>query len=243
MNKLVQFIKLFHRAYKYQKSDVGEIAYIKASIKKGDTVFDIGAHKAGYLYFIKKQVGPTGKVFAFEPQSNLFNYLTKLKALFNWGNVTLEHLALSNTSGQAQLYLPTEEDGKASSPGATIAVDKGDTNFTSLEKVTTSTLDTYCGVHNCKPNFLKIDVEGNELNIFKGGVETLTKYKPKIIVEIESRHIGKEKVLDTIQFLESIGYEGKFVKGSAYLPVSNFDFAIHQNREDKKNYCNNFIFE
>ena len=80
MNKLIQFIKLFHRAYKYQKSDTGEIAYIKTAIKKGETVFDIGAHKAGYLYFIKKQVGPTGKVYAFEPQSNLFNYIKKLKA-------------------------------------------------------------------------------------------------------------------------------------------------------------------
>jgi FkbM family methyltransferase len=243
MNKLIQFIKLFHRAYKYQKSDVGEIAYVKASIKKGDTVFDIGAHKAGYLYFIKKQAGPSGKVYAFEPQSNLFNYITKLKALFNWDNVTLEHLALSNTAGEAQLYLPTEEAGKTSSPGATIAATKDDTNFTSLEKVTTSTLDTYCGVHNCKPNFLKIDVEGNELNIFKGGIETLSKYKPKIIVEIESRHIGKEKVMETIQFLESIGYKGQFVKGAEYLPVSAFDFNVHQNREDKINYCNNFIFE
>ncbi|MFY8166881.1 MAG: FkbM family methyltransferase [Sediminibacterium sp.] len=243
MNKLIQFIKLFHRAYKYQKSDIGEIAYIKAAIKKGETVFDIGAHKAGYLYFIKKQVGPSGKVYAFEPQSNLFNYIKKLKALFNWDNVTLEHLAQSNTTGQAQLYLPTEEVGKTSSPGATIAANEDDTNFTSLEKVTTSTLDSYCAVHNCAPSFLKIDVEGNELNIFKGGFETLSKYKPKIIVEIESRHIGKENVMDTIRFLEAIGYKARFVKGSEYLPVSEFDFNIHQNRADKKNYCNNFIFE
>lgn len=243
MNKLFQFIKLFHRAYKYQKSDIGEIKFIKSSIKKGDTVFDIGAHKAGYLYFIKKQVGPTGQVFAFEPQSNLYNYLTKLKAVFNWENVTLEHLALSNNAGQAQLYLPTEEKGKTSSPGATISANENDANFISLEKVTTTSLDLYCAVHNIIPNFLKIDVEGNELNIFKGGIETLKKHKPKIIVEIESRHIGKEKVLETIQFLESIGYKGSFVKGLDYLPVSGFSFDIHQNRADKQHYCNNFIFE
>lgn len=182
-------------------------------------------------------------MYAFEPQSNLFNYIKKLKALFNWDNVTLEHLALNNIAGQAQLYLPTDEADKTSSPGATIAANEDDINFTSLEKVTTSTLDTYCAVHNCKPNFLKIDVEGNELNIFKGGVETLTKHKPKIIVEIESRHIGKEKVIETIQFLESMGYKGRFVKGASYLPISAFDFNIYQNRADKKNYCNNFIFE
>ena len=52
--KLIETIKLLHRAFKYSKSDKGEIAYIKSAIKKGDTVFDIGAHKAGYLYFILK---------------------------------------------------------------------------------------------------------------------------------------------------------------------------------------------
>ena len=91
--KLIETIKLLHRAFKYSKSDKGEIAYIKSAIKKGDTVFDIGAHKAGYLYFILNQVGAQGKVIGFEPQTFLFKYLTKIKALFKWENVNIENLA------------------------------------------------------------------------------------------------------------------------------------------------------
>lgn len=78
--KLIESIKLRHRANKYKnKDDIGGIAYINSAIKKGQTVLDIGAHKAGYLYFMLRQVGDKGEVFAFEPQSNLYQYIKKLK--------------------------------------------------------------------------------------------------------------------------------------------------------------------
>ena len=85
-------------------------------------------------------------------------------------------------------------------------------------------------------------MEGNELRIFKGGVETLKKFKPKILVEIEARHVGKEKVLETKQFLQDLGYKGKFIMGLERIPVSEFSFEKHQN-PGVEPYCNNFTFE
>ena len=241
--KLIEFIKLLHRAFKYSKSDKGEIAYIKSAIKKGDTVFDIGAHKAGYLYFILKQVGAQGKVIGFEPQTFLFKYLTKIKALFHWDNVNIENLALSNNTGHQSLYFPLASAGKTSSPSATIVQHENDSEFTAIEEVAIATLDGYCAHHQIIPQFLKVDVEGNELNVFKGGVNTLKKYRPKIIVEIEAKHIGEAQVLETIHFLESLGYHGKIIKGYEYIPTEQFTFDKFQNLNDKKAYCNNFIFE
>jgi hypothetical protein len=90
---------------------------------------------------------------------------------------------------------------------------------------------------------LKIDVEGNELRVFRGGINTLKTYKPKILVEIESRHIGKEKVLATFQYLEELGYSGSFVFKANRLPLAAFEFDKHQNAEKASTYCNNFIFE
>ena len=141
--KLIETIKLLHRAFKYSKSDKGEIAYIKSAIKKGDTVFDIGAHKAGYLYFILKQVGEQGKVIGFEPQTFLFKYLTKIKAVFKWENVNIENLALSNSTGHQSLYFPLASAGKTSSPSATIVQHENDTEFTAIEEVAIATLDAY----------------------------------------------------------------------------------------------------
>jgi len=242
--KLIERIKLQSRANKYKnKDDIGGIAFINSTIKKGHTVLDIGAHKAGYLYYIRKQVGNEGSVIAFEPQSNLFQYISKIKRLFNWDNVTVEHLALSDTVGSVTLYIPTNKVSKGSSPGATIVENKDRKETGLTETVSTETLDTYCASKAIKPDFLKIDVEGNELNVFKGGIETLKKHKPKIIVEIEARHVGQEQVLETFQFLESLQYKGHFIQGQNRIPLSSFNFDKHQNINDKDNYCNNFTFE
>lgn len=74
--KYLENIKLLYRAYRYKnKLDRGGIEYILNHIREGDVVMDIGAHKAGYLYFIVKAVGKKGEVYAFEPQSGLYNYL------------------------------------------------------------------------------------------------------------------------------------------------------------------------
>lgn len=242
--KLFEIIKLRHRANKYKnKSDKGGIAYINSAIREGQTALDIGAHKAGYLYFMLKQVGNNGKIFAFEPQSNLYQYIKKTKTLFNWHNVTLEHLALSDSAGTVTLYIPTSEANKITSPGATILEHKNSSDFRATETVNTETLDSYCNRHNIKPDFLKIDVEGNELKIFKGGLEILKKYKPKIIVEIEARHVGQEKVLETFKFMKDLGYEGRFLHDLNRIALSEFSFEKYQNLDDMKNYCNNFTFE
>jgi FkbM family methyltransferase len=239
--KLIELIKLKYRANKYKtRNDIGEIAYIESKLKAGQTVLDIGAHKAGYLYLMLKKVGTGGKVYAFEPQSRLYNYITKLKALFNWGNVTVEHLALSDENGSVTLFVPAAK-GKFTSPGATIAP-KEQKEYGIKEEVKAETLDSYCTRHNIVPNFMKIDVEGNELRVFKGGIQMLTTHKPAMIFECEARHIGKKRVTEVFEFLQGLGYKGSFICGQDRVELSEFDFDKHQ-VEDMKPYCNNFIFE
>jgi FkbM family methyltransferase len=238
----IEKFKLRYRANKYKKkNDVGGIVYLFDSIKVGQTALDIGAHKGGYLYFMQKLVGQNGSVIAFEPQTNLFQYIKKIKSIFNWDHVSVEHLAISDGAGEATLYIPGNVTGDSSSPGASIA--KAMDEISSTEKVKTESLDAYCKSNNIKPDFIKIDVEGNELKIFKGGVETLKNHKPKVIVEIEARHVGEEQVMETIQFLLNVGYSGFFIRGTSRIPVSEFRFDINQNINDMANYCNNFVFE
>jgi FkbM family methyltransferase len=242
--KIIESIKLRHRANKYKnKDDQGGIAYVISSIKKGQTVLDIGAHKAGYLYFMISQVGEKGKVFAFEPQSNLYQYITKMKKLLSWDNVTVEHLALSDAAGSVTLYIPNNKVSAGSSPGATIVEHKDLTAYGVTEVVDTETLDAYCKRKDIKPDFLKIDVEGNELRVLQGGAVTLKNHKPKIIVEIEARHVGEEKALETFAYIKSLGYKGQFIHGVNHKPLSAFHFNEYQNLNDMANYCNNFIFE
>ncbi|MFI5221279.1 MAG: FkbM family methyltransferase [Bacteroidia bacterium] len=237
-------LKLQARANRYKnKTDAGGISFVLSSVNAGQTVMDIGAHKGGYLYFLLKKTGPSGKIFAFEPQSSLFHYLGRIKELFGWENVSVEHLALSDKAGTTTLYIPQNTKSKDSSPGATIVSHPERTDNFTAEVVSTETLDNYCSRKNIQPDFLKIDVEGNELRIFKGGIETLKKCKPKIIVEIEARHVGQKQVLETFEFLENLGYTGKFIFGKNRFPLKEFNFDMHQNLNFRTTYCNNFTFE
>jgi FkbM family methyltransferase len=177
--KWIENLKLKLRANKYKnKDDIGGVDYLFKTIKPGQTVLDIGAHKGGYLYLILQLVGKNGKVVAFEPQSLLFNYISKMKKLLNWENVTVEHIALSDTETETTLFIPTNNVSSKSAPGATILNNRERNDIGFTEKVGTDSLDHYCSTHNVAPDFLKIDVEGNELNIFKGGMNTLSNTNP-----------------------------------------------------------------
>jgi FkbM family methyltransferase len=242
--KRMEWIKLWFRAQKYKyKNDRGGIAYLHDALKEGQTVVDIGAHKGGYLYFMQKLVGSQGKVYGFEPQTSLFGYISRVKALFNWENVTLERIALSDCSGTGTLGIPKSHLSKGSSPGATMARERMDHNFIFTEQVAMESLDAYCLRRGIAPDFLKIDVEGNELRVFQGGMELLRHKKPRILVEIEARHVGKERVEETFAFLKSLGYVGYFIRGDKRFPLANFSFEQHQNTANMRKYCNNFVFE
>jgi FkbM family methyltransferase len=243
MNWIEKF-KLKLRASKYKnRDDKGGIAYILDAVKKGNTVLDIGAHKGGYLYFMQKNVGKDGQIHAFEPQSFLYNYLAKMKPIMHWDNVTINNIALSDNDATATLFIPTNVTGDASSPSATIFDQHNLGEVAKTETVYTTTMDHYCEKHQLKPDVLKIDVEGNELKVFKGAVNTLQKFKPKIIVEIEAAHVGKKQVLATFGFLKQLGYQGSILHGTQHLPLADFSFEKHQNKDDMEKYCNNFIFE
>jgi FkbM family methyltransferase len=242
--KWIENFKLKLRANKYKnKDDIGGVDYLFKTIKPGQTVLDIGAHKGGYLYLMLQLIGKNGSIVAFEPQSLLFNYISKMKRILNWENVTIEHIALSDTETETTLFIPTNNVSSKSAPGATILNNRERNDIGFTEKVDTDSLDHYCSTHNVAPDFLKIDVEGNELNIFKGGMVTLSKHKPRIIVECDAGYVGEAQVLETFALLQSIGYTGSFINGSERLPLTQFNFESYQNRNSDRFFCNNFIFE
>jgi FkbM family methyltransferase len=238
----IERYKLQLRAEKYQyKEDRGGIAYIRKVVKPGDTVFDIGAHKAGYLYFFLQQLQESGAVYAFEPQSVLYSYLQKLQRLFNWQQVVIEPLAVSDRAGKALLCIP-HNGGRGSSPCATIIESKMEFDYQIREEVDTISLDSYCAARNVAPDFLKVDVEGNELLVFTGAEKLLQTRKPRILFECEARFVGEETLWETFRLLQQSNYSGYFIWQNKLLPISAFSIARHQD-PDGPVYCNNFIFE
>ncbi len=242
MNKL----KYLYRALRYRYLlDAPEIRFLLRSLQRGNIAVDIGSHKGGYLYWMRRAVGKNGKVFGFEPQPRLYEYLQGVKQKMSYENVLLENKGLSAEAGHAELHIPVTPSG--ASPGARL---DGPTEQDRHEKLQIElvTLDGYFLRRDIFPDLIKIDVEGHEQQVLRGGRETLRCCKPKLIIECENRHLASGDVLDVFGELDGLGYQGYFYAGRQWRPLSRFDPAVHQKAGEgrfweEKGYVNNFVFE
>ncbi|MDB5251047.1 MAG: methyltransferase FkbM [Flaviaesturariibacter sp.] len=237
--RISESFKLRYRAWKYRlHEDPAEIGYLLRSIRPGMTVFDVGAHKGGYTYWMARAVGRGGTVIAFEPQAAGAGLL---KTIFG-ANVRVEEVALSDGEGTALFYIQPQ---RYSVSFEASVVNKYE-NASSVT-VRTTTIDAYCRSHGLGPAFIKIDVEGFEMEVLAGGEQLLSSVKPVMLIEIEERHIGRSRMLEIFSFLESRGYAGTFFDGGTRRPLADFDPAVHQDPRSlmsgKRRYCNNFVFE
>lgn len=240
--KLFKIFDLSFRSVRRRKESFGVVSYIERSIKEGDIVFEIGSEEDEYLYIIRRKLGKSGKIIAFESRPYLLQQLIHLKKIFRWKNVELEPLILSDTSCTKIVYNSADTNYQHPSHGALVINMNEDKRDYVGSKITIETLDNYCGNNNIHPSFLKIDVNGNELKLLKGAINTLKTDKPKILLKCEERLAGEQNVIDTFKCLQQLGYKGYFVLDTIRIPVVNFDFSLYQNAHNNF-YCNNFMFE
>ena len=62
----------------------------------------------------------------------------------------------------------------------------------SEESIELTTIDEYCKNHNIKPSGIKVDVEGAEMLVIEGGMETITKYSPWVLLEFHGLYMSEE---------------------------------------------------
>lgn len=235
--------RYLYRAFKARYRDQrSEIDAAVAALSEGGVAVDVGAHKGAYLYWLRRAVGRGGTVIAYEPQRKLAEYLRSVCANMQWQNVVVRECALSDSAGPRTLHVP----GQGDSPGA------------SLEEAIVSTAE--CHDENCEADtldhqlegerpvsLLKVDVEGHELQVFRGAAGMLARQGPVLLFECEARHLSKHSMQDVFEFLRGLGYTGSFFSPQGLLPIDRFDPAIHQRQTPGRfanapDYCNNFLF-
>ena len=153
------------------------------SLREGGTAVDIGAN----IGFMSMALGEN--VIAFEPQPELFELLVQ-----NASKAVCHSVALSNRSGFA--HIPMIRYGDKGNYGGVALVKPS--FFT--RSVICRTLDSY-GFENV--SLIKIDVEGHELEVLKGAVDTIARCRPVLYVEddIDSKRYALR------EFITSLGYD------------------------------------
>lgn len=239
-------IEYIYRAYRFRlKIDKQEINFLLNNLSIDDSTIDIGCHKGAYLYWMKKKIGNNGNIIAFEPQKILYDYLIKIKNILNYKNVLIENIGLSSKTGKAKFFVPKTKSG--TSPGARIGnIDENENNL--VYEIDVNTLDNYFLESDFSPKLIKIDVEGHEKDVILGGKNFLSRTKPIIIVESESRHLASGNVFELFDLLRDMGYRGLFFENGVQKPIENFNPEIHQKNIggrfwEAPGYVNNFIFK
>ncbi len=162
---------------------------VKQYITSDSVVADIGANIGNHTLYFSYYLSPA-KILAFEPQKSIFQILQKNCELNNLQNkVELYNCCLGEKEAFANL-----EDVVMNNAGAT--------SFAACDTPTDYKVITLDSLNLTRLDFIKIDVEGHELDVFKGAAETIKRCSPVIWSETLTR--GHKKTL--YRYLKSFGY-------------------------------------
>lgn len=152
----------------------------KRVLKKGDVAADIGVHFGYYTLLFAHLVGPSGKVFSFEPgPGNVINIKKGVRA-GAFTNVTLTNALVSDIEGTHEFFMSGGGSGRDS-------IYAEAAQFAPKVDVRSVMLDAFFK-EATKVDFIKIDVEGAEQLVLKGAMSILRRLKPKLVIEISPKN-------------------------------------------------------
>jgi FkbM family methyltransferase len=163
--------------HRYLSWNPTEYATFRRGVSPGGVVLDVGANVGGYAVLFGQWVGPSGRVYAFEPSPLAWRGLVQHVALNALepvvkpvGAAVADHegtgeLIVAGTAGESRLAGTSERSETVPVPIVTI--------------------DSFCGRERIQPALIKIDVEGAELAVLRGARETIRRGGKSLAVFVE----------------------------------------------------------
>jgi FkbM family methyltransferase len=149
-------------AYRFVTWNPAEYRAFRAAVRPGAVALDVGANVGAYALLLGRWVQPGGRVYAFEPSPETFAGLSRHLALNGLqGTVVPVAAAAARSAGRATL-----SGGGLSGANRLDAAGSG-------PSVETVSLDEFCAREGILPSFIKVDVEGAELDVLRGARETI----------------------------------------------------------------------
>jgi FkbM family methyltransferase len=214
----------------YPRNREPEILLVGELMPRGKAAVDIGVWYGPWTRALAQHASV---VHAFEPQPDLCGFLRSVCE----PNVVVHEMAMSDTTGPTELW---------TSVGAPVLNGLG-----SLEHSTDSMTPIVVIAEPLDASdirdlgLLKIDVEGHEAAVLRGAEATIKRERPRIVIEIEQRHLDHpiEEIFDQI---ESLGYRGYALRKGRSEPLDQFELDRDQtawiDRLPSLDYVNNFLF-
>ncbi|OGN60368.1 MAG: hypothetical protein A3F40_04930 [Chlamydiae bacterium RIFCSPHIGHO2_12_FULL_27_8] len=161
--------------FEYEKD---ELEIINQIIVDDMIILDIGANIGWYSMLFGKKY-PKAFIYAFEPISELYRYCLENINFNDLKNVNIFNIGLSNFNGKQSLYFSPET--------AALSSNKNIIEYKNMQKeeVVVKTLDSFINeIELDKLDFIKCDVEGAELNVILGALNSIKRFLPVIFIEL-----------------------------------------------------------
>lgn len=182
-------------------------------------ILDIGAHTGEWSLEIARHF-PEVPIYAFEPLEDCFQALESKKSQLP--QLQAYHIALGDTSGENIIY-------RSSNPSSSSLLKMGDlhkkaapkSSGSTEEKIITNTLDQIAAEYQIDgPLFAKIDVQGFEMQVLRGGLKTLEKTAVLLCeTSFQPLYEGQHLFEDVRMFLKSVGFDYAGEQESILNPV------------------------
>lgn len=175
-----------------------EIDFLKSLDLRNKIALDIGSCIGYYALQLSRCVGTKGRVFAFEPESKNYKILYDNLILNQATNASCFQLALGNKNGTAELKIHE-------SPGQHSVAKDGD-DQSARETINMVRLDDFLkksGISAKDIAYIKIDVEGYELESLKGMARTIKEARDDLVIQIE---FAPQHLMDYTHNLEELFY-------------------------------------
>ena len=196
-------------------------------LEKGDIILDVGAN-IGWFSLLFSRYGPANiQIFAFEPDPLNYELLKKNVQQNSATQITCCSEALSDKVEKKTLYLyPSKNRGRHS----LLPINQGQ-----QVEVSTTTLDTFLEEHKLdydRVKFVKIDVEGYEYFVLKGG-QQLLEYAPIIHTEFSPTYMerGDIKTADFLDLLYRENYNPRIIGEQGDMEDTSYELLLRSNQQ------------
>ena len=210
----VYYFRLFPSDYEKENFE-----FIRRSIKEGHVVLDIGAHIGLTAAIFGNMVKEHGRVFSFEPTASSFATLKETIRINGLQNiVTPVNMPVTEKSGKVNFFVSDSDTDVANS-----LVEYEEHKILHAIQLDATSIDDFVSAQNLtRVDFVKIDAEGAELNVLKGGAKTFATFKPLIILALHPEAINAigHSLLSIYEVVKTMGFKIYF--GSTEMSSDDF---------------------
>lgn len=163
-----------------------------------ETILDVGSNVGYYAALAASKGMERYAIHCFEPDPELAGILEKNTKAFK-AHFSVSEVAVSDAGETLSFFRSKVANWGSIRQSSTLLQ-------SSTISVASTTIDRYCHERGVAPTFIRMDIEGAEVQALRGGRQTLSQYRPKLFIEAHFSFLSTEEVGEMLDVLLSAGY-------------------------------------